>query len=161
MVRNYTPKRKPAELEGQSKLLNELKSKVKPGTNIAALAREHGIPDSTLRRQLSGKGGKVGAGRPTLMGDKEQELAAWVQESTAKHLPPTAPQLRTQAARLARKYNVVFDTKDGMPSEEWMGSFMRRHSLSLRKTTPLDSVRQAAGSDVQALTTWFNKEYMM
>jgi hypothetical protein len=119
MVRNYTPKRKSTELEAQLKVWDEVRSKVKPGIHAAAWAREYGIPDSTLRRRLS-RSGKVGAGRPPLMGDKEHELAAWVQESTAKHLPPTAAQLRTQAARVARKYNMVFGTKDGLPGEEWL-----------------------------------------
>jgi hypothetical protein len=82
------------------------------------------------------------------MGDKEHELAAWVQESTAEHLPPTAAQLRAQAARVACKYDVVFGTEDGLPGEEWLRSFTRRHNLSLRKTTPQNA--RLAGKEATA-----------
>jgi hypothetical protein len=37
MVRNYTPKRKSTELEAQLKVWDEVRSKVKPGINVAGM----------------------------------------------------------------------------------------------------------------------------
>lgn len=95
---------------------------------------------------------KLPGKQPVLGRDIDVALADWVRRSAAAGLPPTALQVRTKAARIARSLRVSF--KNALPGEEYFRGFMQRHELSLRKPTGLSAARKMASADPEALRKW-------
>jgi len=117
-------------------LWNPAKSSV-----IKKTATRHGVDRSTLSRrhkQIQAPRASKDINHQKLNPQQEEELVKYIEELTARRLPPTRDMIRNFASTIARE----------PVSDSWVTRFINKYKdrLTPRWTTAMDSVRHAADS---------------
>lgn len=85
-----------------------------------------------------------------MLGDAlEQRLAKWIVDSWSVNLSPTALQIICKAKELAQVSKRSF--KRSGPNDSWLGNFLNRRKLSMRRPSGLSSARRYAELDCEGL----------
>ena len=111
------------------------------GMSMRGVARENGIPPSTLRGHIYGttlqrRRGKVGV----LTDEEEKTLAQHLVDIQDLGFPLTIGQLREKVSILTQSRHTPF--KNGVPGPGWVKCFKWRHpELSIRKAQSLEQKR--------------------
>ena len=121
--------------------------------SLRSLAREFGIPRSTLRHRLSGTQARRDAfeWRQSLSRIQEDRLTQWVLTQAALGVPATHAQIRLFGNRILEAQG----TPEIRLGRHWMERFLKRHPvLRTQRARRIDSVRVngATGPVIQA---WF------
>ena len=102
-------------------------------------AKRYKVDESCVRDWRKKKGQLVtvpsqkqrlpGAGRRLKLPDLEGQLALWIEEQRRQHLPVTRTAIQRKALQLHR------GEEQFAASKGWLEKFLKRHDLSLRRTT--------------------------
>ncbi|KAJ9522964.1 hypothetical protein QJQ45_023763 [Haematococcus lacustris] len=140
--------------------------KVKRGQSqpsMAAVAREHGVPYTTLHRVIKRGGVIAKRGRPTALSAVEEEqlrdlVVRGQQQGVGVTKTALLAAVRT-TQRVTERKGKVDPFKGKAPGKKWRQGFMRRQGLSLRKATPVTKNRRSAVRDSHGLADWFDKKW--
>ncbi|KAJ9529179.1 hypothetical protein QJQ45_007855 [Haematococcus lacustris] len=132
--------------------------------SVRAVAKQHGVPRSTLN-EIVKRGGRVATrGRPTALTEAEElQLAGIVKGAQAQGRGVTRLDLlgAVQRACEARvRKGLPHPFPNATPSRKWFSAFMSRHGLSLRKASPQTKARRAAAESQEALSNWYDNQLM-
>ncbi|KAJ9518260.1 hypothetical protein QJQ45_010273 [Haematococcus lacustris] len=123
---------------------------------MAAVAREHGVPYTTLLRVIKRGGVIAKRGRPTALSAVEEEqlrdLVVRGQQQGVGVTKTTLLAAVSTTQRVTERKGKVDPFKGKAPGKKWRQGFMRRQGLSLRKASPVTKNRRIAARDAAGRT---------
>ena len=127
---------------------------VDAGCYIASVARDIGIPASSLRDYIYGRTMKKKKGRQGVLAVKEESvLVNWMMEMQDRAHPISILELWRKVAKITQERWTSF--KDGIPERGWLRWFRNRHpELSLRSLQGLEEVR-ARGLNPSSVASFY------
>ncbi|KAJ9512413.1 hypothetical protein QJQ45_012983 [Haematococcus lacustris] len=132
--------------------------------SVRAVAKQHGVPRSTLGNFIN-RGGRVAKrGRPTALTEAEElQLVNIVKGAQAQGRGVTRLDLLgavQRACEVRVSKGLPHPFPQASPSSKWISAFMSRHGLSMRKASPQTKARRAAAESQHALTHWYDTQLM-
>lgn len=128
------------------------------GQSISSVAKQHNVPKETLRRWVISKPSKCGSGGRTVLSAEEESTIVTALEFLSSC---GYPQGRQDVKRMVYSYINSIGRKtpfnDGLPGDDWMLLFERRHSDSLKRRKPETlTVARATALTEEVVNTFFD-----
>ena len=127
-------------------------------SNVSALAREFGIPRSTLRDRVKGRPAKTAFEPPNRLLSKPQEeaLLNWIRHRDALHNPPTPKAIEACVNRILERNATSQPSPHA--SKMWVYRFLKRlpSDLKLVKQKPIER-KTLSTMDIEKLREWFDE----
>ena len=160
MVRNY--RRVTQRGSYGSEALTSALAALREGQSVKQTAREYGIPAKTLRRHRDGKVSKPGS---SVLGRFSTVFSEEFESVLVKHITAmeralfglTTKDMRHLAFDLAEKLNLKhpFSHNSKMAGEEWLRSFLKRHSEICIRNPQATSLSRAIGFNQAKVNQFF------